>query len=314
MKPMVAAVVGPTAVGKTKLGVQIARKFNGEVISGDSMQIYRTMDIGTAKVTREEMQGIPHHMIDIKDPEESFSAAEFQRKVQSLIHEIQKRGKLPVLVGGTGLYIQATLFDFEFTEEKKDEAVMKRLEEEAAVQGPVHMYEKLQSLDPDQAAKIHPNNSRRVLRALEIYETTGKKMSEQEAAKAWDSPFTPLLIGLEMDRERLYERINNRVDQMVEEGLVEEVRRLYQAGLKDAQSMKAIGYKELIPFLEGKMELQEAVDLLKRNSRRYAKRQYTYFKNKLDVHWYEVTPEKYEDKFQTIFADLAGMIDKSGES
>lgn len=314
MKPMVAAVVGPTAVGKTKLGVQIAQKFNGEVISGDSMQIYRTMDIGTAKVTRDEMQGIPHHMIDIKDPEESFSAAEFQRKVQSLIYEIQKRGKLPVLVGGTGLYIQATLFDFEFTEEKKDEAVMKRLEEEAADQGPVHMYEKLKSLDPDQAAKVHPNNSRRVLRALEIYETTGKKMSEQEAAKAWDSPFTPLLIGLEMDRERLYERINNRVDQMVEEGLVEEVRRLYQAGLKDAQSMKAIGYKELIPFLEGEVDLQEAVDLLKRNSRRYAKRQYTYFKNKLDVHWYEVTPENYEDKFQTIFADLAGMIDKSGES
>ncbi|MCA1023146.1 tRNA (adenosine(37)-N6)-dimethylallyltransferase MiaA [Halobacillus litoralis] len=314
MKPIVAAVVGPTAVGKTKLGVQLAQKFNGEVISGDSMQIYRTMDIGTAKVTEEEMQGVPHHMIDIKDPQQDFSAAEFQKRVQSLIYEIHERGKLPVLVGGTGLYIQATLFNFEFTEEKKDETIMKRLEEEAAVHGPVYMYERLERLDPDQAAKVHPNNSRRVLRALEIYETTGKKMSEQEAAESSDSPFTPFLIGLEMDRERLYERINTRVDQMMEEGLLDEVHRLYQAGLKDAQSMKAIGYKELIPYLEGDVDLQEAVDLLKRNSRRYAKRQYTYFKNKLDVHWYEVTPENYEHKFQTIFADLAGMIDKSGES
>ncbi len=309
MKPLVISVVGPTAVGKSNLGIEIAHRFNGEVISGDSMQIYRTMDIGTAKVTKEEMQGIPHHMIDIKQPDESFSVAEFQEKVQKLIRDIYKRGKLPVLVGGTGLYIQATLFNFNFSEQKKDPVIMEKLENQLDEKGRDFMYKRLREIDPKQASRIHPNNERRVLRALELYETTGQVMSDHHQEQSQDSPFRPVLIGLEMDRERLYERINRRVDDMVEEGLLEEVQHLYHEGLKDAQSMKAIGYKELIPYLEGTCNLEEAVERLKRNSRRYAKRQYTYFKNKLDVTWYEVTPENYKEKFETILDDLAGKID-----
>ncbi|RWZ60411.1 tRNA (adenosine(37)-N6)-dimethylallyltransferase MiaA [Halobacillus fulvus] len=309
MKPFVVSVVGPTAVGKSKLGVEIARRFNGEVISGDSMQIYRTMDIGTAKVTPEETCGIPHHMIDIKNPEEEFSVAEFQRKVQALIYDISARGKLPVLVGGTGLYIQATLYDFNFSKEKKDERVIRRLEAELEKYGNEEMYRKLLEADPKQAEKIHPNNVRRVLRALEVYETTGKGLSNYKEEQHPSSPFQPILIGLEMDREELYERINRRVDQMIVEGLLEEVRQLYERGLEDAQSMKAIGYKEFVPYFKGQYDLERAIELLKRNSRRYAKRQYTYFRNKLEVSWYPVRENDYEEKFATILSDLAGMMD-----
>nr|WP_202409922.1 tRNA (adenosine(37)-N6)-dimethylallyltransferase MiaA [Halobacillus litoralis] len=306
---MVISVVGPTAVGKSNLGIRIAQRFGGEVISGDSMQIYRTMDIGTAKVTKEEMQGIPHHMIDFKDPAEQFSVAEFQQNVQALIRDIHERGKLPVLVGGTGLYIQATLFDFHFSEQKKDPSIMEKLEKEWKENGRDYMYKRLVEIDPEQAEKIHPNNERRVLRALEVYETTGQVMSDRHHQQQKESPFSPLLIGLEMDRELLYDRINHRVDQMIEQGLVKEVQHLYEQGLKDAQSMQAIGYKELIPYFEGSCTLAEAVELLKRNSRRYAKRQYTYFKNKMDINWYEVSPSNYEEKFETILGDLAGKID-----
>ncbi|SDO81043.1 tRNA (adenosine(37)-N6)-dimethylallyltransferase MiaA [Halobacillus aidingensis] len=309
MKPLVISVVGPTAVGKSNLGIRIAQCFNGEVISGDSMQIYRTMDIGTAKVTKGEMQGIPHHMIDFKDPAEHFSVAEFQENVQTLIWEIHERGKLPVLVGGTGLYIQATLFNFHFSEQKKDPSIMEKLEKEWKENGRDYMYKRLVEIDPEQAEKIHPNNERRVLRALEVYETTGQVMSERHHQQQKESPFNPLLIGLEMDRELLYDRINRRVDQMIEQGLLEEVQNLYEQGLKDSQSMQAIGYKELIPYFEGSCTLGEAIELLKRNSRRYAKRQYTYFKNKMDINWYEVSPSNYEEKFETILGDLAGKID-----
>lgn len=308
-KPKVISVVGPTAVGKSKLGVQIAKRFGGEVISGDSMQVYRSMDIGTAKVTEEEMEGIPHHMIDIKDPSDDFSVAEFQKTVQGLIYKIDENGKLPVIVGGTGLYIQATLYDFNFSETKKDDAVIKKLEEESRKRGVQHMYERLKSVDPEQADRIHPNNERRVLRAIEVYETTGKVMSDYQEEQPNVSPFQPIIIGLEMDRQQLYERINKRVDKMVDEGLVEEVRSLYDQGLEDHQSMKAIGYKELIPHFKGEYSLNEAIELLKRNSRRYAKRQYTYFRNKMDVNWYEVTEENYKEKFATILTDLAGMLE-----
>jgi tRNA dimethylallyltransferase len=309
MKPLVIAIVGPTAVGKSKLGIEIAKRFGGEIISGDSMQIYRTMDIGTAKVSHEEADGIPHHMIDIKNPDESFSVAEFQEKVQSLIKEVSSRNKIPILVGGTGLYIQATLYDFNFSEQKKDPAIIERLEREMAEKGSLYMYERLRSIDPQQAERVHPNNVRRVIRALELYETTGQVMSEYHEEQPVESPFRPILIGLEMDRDLLYERINRRVDSMVEEGLVNEVKRLYDQGFQDEQSMKAIGYKELIPYLEGFCEWNDAIELLKRNSRRYAKRQYTYFKNKMDIQWYEINLSNYEDKFETILGDLAGKID-----
>ncbi len=308
MKPLVVSVVGPTAVGKSRLGVEIAKQFSGEVISGDSMQIYRGMDIGTAKVTTKEMEEIPHHMIDIKNPQESFSVAEFQEKVQSLIVEITERGHLPVLVGGTGLYIQATLFNFNFSNQPKDEEVYKRLEEEMESEGSEAMYARLVKIDPSQAAKIHPNNERRVLRALEVHEATGKTMSEYQDQQVEDAGFRPIVIGLEMDREQLYKRINLRVDQMMKEGLLAEAEAFYRDGLEGSQSMKAIGYKEFIPYLKGEYSLDRAVELLKRNSRRYAKRQYTYFRNKMQVQWYEVSEENYKDKFTTILRDLAGMM------
>ncbi|MFD2925648.1 tRNA (adenosine(37)-N6)-dimethylallyltransferase MiaA [Halobacillus naozhouensis] len=311
MKQKVVSIVGPTAVGKSRLGIEVAKHFNGEVISGDSMQIYRGMDIGTAKVTEEEMNGVVHHMIDIKNPNQSFSVAEFQKRVQSLIEEIASRGKCPVLVGGTGLYIEATLYNFNFSNQEKDERVLDRLEKQLQECGNEQMYERLASVDPVQAEKIHPNNKRRVLRALEVYETTGKTMSEYQEQQKSESPFHPILIGLEMERELLYERINGRVDQMMEEGLLDEVQMLFGRGLEGSQSMSAIGYKEFIPYFKGEYTLSQAVELLKRNSRRYAKRQYTYFKNKLNVNWYEIHPNYYKAKFEKILNDLAGMLEES---
>ncbi|MGP4075174.1 tRNA (adenosine(37)-N6)-dimethylallyltransferase MiaA [Halobacillus sp. K22] len=308
MKPLVISVVGPTAVGKSKLGVEIAKRFEGEIISGDSMQVYKSMDIGTAKVTEQEMQGVPHHLIDIKEPDESFSVAEFQRTVQHLIRTISSQGKLPVIVGGTGLYIQATLFNFNFSEEKRDEQVIKRLEKEASDYRLDSLYRRLQSVDPEQAEKVHPNNERRVLRALEVYETTGKVMSDYQKQQSDESPFHPVIIGLEMEREELYNRINRRVDQMVEEGLIAEVKRLYEKGYEHTQAMKAIGYKEFIPYFNGEYNMDRAIELLKRNSRRYAKRQYTYFRNKMNVRWYQISEQGYEEKFETILNDLAGMM------
>jgi len=308
MKQPVVAIVGPTAVGKTKLSVEVAKKFNGEIISGDSMQIYKDMDIGTAKVTEEEKQGVPHYMVDIKEPDEGFSVAEFQDKVQGYIETISSKGKLPIIVGGTGLYIQSVLYDFQFSDEGSDEDFRKSLEEKVQLEGVEPYFKKLQSIDPEQAAKVHPNNVRRVIRALEVYETTGMTMTEYQAMQKQESPYNPILIGLEMDREKLYERINNRVDDMMEEGLLKEVHMLIERGYVSSQSMQAIGYKEFIPYFNGERSLEEAVFLLKRNSRRYAKRQYTYFRNKMDVDWYEITVETAREKFEEILNDLAGKL------
>ncbi|MCP3031277.1 tRNA (adenosine(37)-N6)-dimethylallyltransferase MiaA [Halobacillus sp. A1] len=311
MKPSVVSVVGPTAVGKSELAVKIAETFNGEIISGDSMQIYRRMDIGTAKITKEEMRGIPHHMIDIKDPEESFSVAEFQLNVRSLIEEITNRNRLPIIVGGTGLYIQAALYDFNFSDHERDRTIYRVLEKEAAERGIDAIYQRLKEVDPKQADKIHPNNERRVLRALEVYEKTGQTMSDYQADQKGDSPFTPILIGLEMGRTELYERINYRVDLMIEQGLEAEVRSLFEEGLENSQSMKAIGYKEFIPYFKGEYTYERAIELLKRNSRRYAKRQFTYFRNKLNVNWYAVQPNEKNDKIEKILRDLAGMLEET---
>ncbi|QHE52279.1 tRNA (adenosine(37)-N6)-dimethylallyltransferase MiaA [Pontibacillus sp. HMF3514] len=308
MKQNVVAIVGPTAVGKTKLSVEVAKRFNGEIISGDSMQIYKSMDIGTAKVTEEEKQGVPHYMVDIKQPDEGFSVAEFQEKVQGYIDEIAAKGKLPIIVGGTGLYIQSVLYDFQFSDEGSDENFRQSLEAKIEEEGIQPYYEKLQSIDPEQAAKVHPNNVRRVIRALEVYETTGMTMTEYQEKQKQESPYNPILIGLEMEREKLYERINNRVDKMMDEGLLEEVKALYHQGYANSQSMQAIGYKEFIPYFEGERSLEDAVFLLKRNSRRYAKRQYTYFRNKLDINWYEITVESAREKFEEILNDLAGKL------
>ncbi|KGX88360.1 tRNA (adenosine(37)-N6)-dimethylallyltransferase MiaA [Pontibacillus litoralis] len=308
MKQTIIAIVGPTAVGKTRLSVEIARRYNGEIISGDSMQIYKHMDIGTAKVTTEEQQGVPHYMLDIKQPDESFSVAEFQRRVQRHIEEISSRGKLPIIVGGTGLYIQSVLYDFQFSEQERDEEFRAELEAQMACEGIEPLMEKLKEVDPKQAAKVHPNNKRRVLRALEVYEKTGMTMSEYQEKQKKDSPYNPILIGLHMEREALYNRINQRVDLMIEQGLVEEVSHLYNQGFEHAQSMQAIGYKEMVPYIKGEIALEDAIATLKQNSRRYAKRQLTYFRNKLHVDWYEVSEQTVTKKFEEILTDLAGKL------
>ncbi|EJS04004.1 tRNA (adenosine(37)-N6)-dimethylallyltransferase MiaA [Bacillus mycoides] len=285
----VAVIIGPTAVGKTKLSIDLAKALNGEVISGDSMQIYRTMDIGTAKVTTDEMDGIPHYMIDIKDPEDSFSVAEFQERVRKCIREITERGKLPIIVGGTGLYIQSVLFDYQFTDEAGDATYREQMEKLALEHGVEYVHKKLQEVDPESAERIHANNVRRVIRALEIFHTTGEKMSNQLEKQENELLYDVSLIGLTMDREMLYDRINLRVNLMIEQGLLEEVKGLHERGVRDCQSIQAIGYKEIYDYFENRVSLEEAVSQLKTNSRRYAKRQLTWFRNKMDVTWFDVT-------------------------
>ncbi|HEX6593560.1 MAG TPA: tRNA (adenosine(37)-N6)-dimethylallyltransferase MiaA [Bacillota bacterium] len=308
MKQTVIAIVGPTAVGKTKLSIEVAETFNGEIISGDSMQVYKGMDIGTAKITPSEMRNIPHYMIDCKQPDEPFSVVDFQQSVKEYIKDISSRNKLPIIVGGSGLYIQSIVYDYNFSKQKRDEQLTKRLEEQIKEEGVMPLYHRLQEIDPQQAKKIHPNNHRRVIRALEVYKTTGLTMSEYHEKQQKQSPYHMKLIGLRMDRKILYERINNRVDQMMNDGLLEEVKYFFDQGLENCQSMKAIGYKEFIPYFKGEQSLERSVELLKRNSRRYAKRQYTWFKNKLDVDWYSLHPETIYNKFTIILKDIEGFL------
>lgn len=310
VKKTVIAIVGPTAVGKTKLSIEIAKKFNGEIISGDSMQVYRGMDIGTAKVTKAEQDDIPHYMLDIKDPNEPFTAAEFQKKVRTYINTITDKRKLPIVVGGSGLYVQSILYDYNFSVGKRDEQMTEQLEQLVNKHGIMSLYEQLLAIDPQQAEKIHPNNHRRVIRAIEIYKTTGKTMTELQKDQTTRSPFNPIVIGLQMDRQLLYNRINERVDKMIHNGLVEEVKTLYEHGYEQTQAMRAIGYKELIPYIKQEKSLKQCIDLLKRNSRRFAKRQYTWFKNKMDVQWYTITPETYNKVFPIIYSDVNSLINK----
>ncbi|MEH7333509.1 tRNA (adenosine(37)-N6)-dimethylallyltransferase MiaA [Neobacillus drentensis] len=288
-KQKLLVIIGPTAVGKTKLSIEMAKQFNGEIISGDSMQIYRGMDIGTAKITQEEMEGIPHHLIDIKEPNENFSVAEFQSLVRAKIEEIAKMGKLPIIAGGTGLYIQSVIYDYQFSDVSGDEQFRQQLEQRAKEIGNEALYKELSEVDPESAAQIHPNNVRRVIRALEIYHLTGKTMQEFQRTQEPDLMYDTALIGLTMERDMLYERINARVDLMMEQGLLDEVKSLYHQGLRDCQSIQAIGYKEIYEYLDGKVSLHDAVEILKQNSRRYAKRQLTWFRNKMDVKWFDMT-------------------------
>ncbi|WLR52416.1 tRNA (adenosine(37)-N6)-dimethylallyltransferase MiaA [Bacillus tianshenii] len=308
MKEKVLAIVGPTAVGKTKLGVELAKRLNGEVISGDSMQIYRSMDIGTAKATEEERQGIVHHMLDIKDFHESFSVAEFQSRVQKHIQEIQSRGRLPIIVGGTGLYIQSVLYDYRFSEATGDDELRRELEVYATEHGNDALHRKLQEVDPQAAENIHPNNVRRVVRALEVYRTTGMTMTDYQKQQSAQPRYQHAIIGLTSDREQLYERINTRVDEMVSEGLVDEVKRLYEQGLSGTQASQAIGYKEIIEAIEGKCTMEEAVEQLKQNSRRYAKRQFTWFKNKMAIEWFDLTEGDFDKKVEEILEYIAGKL------
>ena len=288
----VLCIVGPTAVGKTKMSIELAKQLNGEIISGDSMQIYRGMDIGTAKATMDERQGIPHHLIDEKNPDEPYSVAAFQQTVRAKIEEIKSRGKLPIIVGGTGLYIKSVLYDYEFAGESEskevDEAKYGHLSNE-------ELHAKLATVDEAGAKDIHPNNRKRVIRALEIYETSGVKKSEMIEKQEHKMIYDACLIGLTDDRTVLYDRINKRVDVMYETGLVEEVKALFDEGIPaESQSIRAIGYKELYDYFKGLISLEESKELIKRNSRRYAKRQYTWFNNQMDVTWFKVDVQHFD--------------------
>ncbi len=289
-------LIGPTAVGKTKLSIELAKKLNAEIISGDSMQIYREMDIGTAKITKKEMDGVPHHLMDIKNYDESFSVAEFQQLVRNLITEIHRRGKMPMIVGGTGLYIQSVLYEYEFANAPNDEVYREHLEQLAKQDG-AKVYQMLEQIDLESAKRIHPNNARRVIRALEIYHCTNKTMTEWQELQTKKLCYDVVLIGLTMDREKLYERINKRVDLMIEQGLLDEVKKLYDRNFF-GQSIHAIGYKEMYDYFSGKRSLEEAVEQLKQNSRNYAKRQLTWFRNQLPVHW--IDAESTEEIFRYI--------------
>lgn len=262
----VIAVCGPTAVGKTRMGVSLAEALHGEVISGDSMQIYRTMDIGTAKVTEEEMQGIIHHMIDIKNPDETFSVSEFQKEVRHYIDTID----MPIVVGGTGLYIKGALYDYTFEETESKHEIKAKYAHYTNEE--LHQY--LASFDPQSALDLHPNNRQRVLRAIEIYEESGKRKSDILEAQEHKPVYDIYFVGLTLPRPILYDRINKRVDLMIEQGLEEEVKKIYDSGLsRNAQSMKAIGYKEWFDYFEGSKTKEQIIEEIKKHSRNYAKRQ-----------------------------------------
>ena len=298
----VIVVIGPTSVGKTKMGVALAKKLNGEVISGDSMQVYRQMDIGTAKVTIEEMEGVTHHCIDILDPKDQYSVHDFQQTVRKQITEITNRGHVPIIVGGTGLYIKAALYDYTFSEmENNHDEINKKYKDYTNEK----LYAHLKQIDEESAKILHFNNRRRVLRAIEIYEQTGQKKSEmineQEHICLYDAYF----VGLTLPRELLYERINLRVDLMMKNGLQGEMESLIKQGLtRENQSMKAIGYKEWFDYFEGKCDLNEVSENIKKHSRQYAKRQYTWFKNQFDVHWYDVCLENFSKTIEEVSRDL----------
>ncbi len=285
-KPKVLAVVGPTASGKTWLGVELAKIYGGEVISADSMQIYKGMDIASAKPSAEEMQGIPHHLIDFLDRDVTFSAADYVKLANEKIEDVLSRGKMPIIVGGTGLYIDSLLENVKFSEGGSDEAYRAELYAFAENEGNDALYARLVQADAEAAENIHPNNLVRVVRALEVCHVTGRKFSELKAeSKLTESPYNSMIFGLNYhDRQKLYDKINLRVDIMVQNGLVDEARELWKmSGMKTAAN--AIGYKELIPFFENMMSLEECIDKIKQETRRYAKRQLTWFRKNERIEW-----------------------------
>ena len=287
MKQPLVILTGPTAVGKSDLSIKLAKQINGEIISADSMQVYRGMDIGSAKIRPEEMQGIRHYLIDELDPKEPFHVVKFQELAKKYMKEIWRRGQTPILVGGTGFYIQAVLYDIDFTENGEDDSYRRELERIAVEKGADFLHQMLITVDPQAAMQIHANNIKRVIRALEFYHETGTQISqhnEQERQKV--SPYNAAYFVLNDDRSAIYQRINRRVDLMMEAGLVEEVERLRKSGCtRDMVSMQGLGYKEILDYLEGICPLEEAVYTIKRDTRHFAKRQLTWFKRERDVIW-----------------------------
>ncbi len=286
-KQKLVVITGPTAVGKTKLSIELAKRIGGEIISADSMQVYKYMNIGTDKISADKMEGVPHHLIDFLDPHEDFNVFIFQKLVKEAIEGIAKREKVPIIVGGTGFYIQAVLYDIDFTETDEDETYRHELEKRALKEGVHVLHEELRAVDPESADAIHENNSKRVIRALEYYKKTGKKISEHNTEQHQrTSPYDFKYFVLTDDREVLYSRIEKRVDQMIDEGLEAEVKELLAMDIpKEATSMQGLGYREMIGYLEGEYDLDRAVYLIKRNTRHFAKRQLTWFKRERDVIW-----------------------------
>lgn len=308
-KPLI-VLAGPTAVGKTALSVKLAKKINGAVVSADSMQVYKGMDIGSAKITPEEMDGVPHYLIDVLEPNEEFHVVRFQEMAKDAMKKIWQAGQIPILTGGTGFYIQAVLYDIDFTEEEEDPVYRKHLEEYAEINGNDALHHMLQKVDAASAAKIHPNNRKRVIRALEFYNRTGTPISEHnEKEAARPSPYNFRYFVLNDDRAEIYRKIDLRVDQMLKAGLINEVRALKEKGCtKDMVAMQGLGYKEIFAFLDGEITLDEAVYILKRDTRHFAKRQLTWFRREQDVIW--INRQDFNGNDDKILAFMMQKSDK----
>lgn len=311
MKPLV-ILAGPTAVGKTELSIRLAKRINGAIISADSMQVYKYMDIGSAKIMPDEMEGVKHYLIDELDPSDEFNIVRFQQMAKDALKEIYANGQIPIVAGGTGFYIQAILYDIDFTHQDSDEAFRKEMADYAAEYGAEALHEKLKEIDPVSYKTIHANNTKRVIRALEYYRMTGQPISthnEQEHQKV--SPYNFAYFVLTDDRKHLYDRIDYRVDLMMKKGLVDEVKNLYDMGYhKDMVSMQGLGYKELLSYLDGECSLEEAVYIIKRETRHFAKRQLTWFRRERDVIWLDKSAYQYND--QRILTDMCRMLQEKG--
>ncbi|WP_405382820.1 tRNA (adenosine(37)-N6)-dimethylallyltransferase MiaA [Phascolarctobacterium sp.] len=306
MKEKVVVILGATATGKSHCAIEIAKKYHGEIISGDSMLVYRDMNIGTAKPTAEELASVPHHLVDILPADAKFSVVDFKEQAERLIAEITARGHLPIIAGGTGLYIKALLENYSFNSAEEDSDLRRQLEQEAAEQGAEAFYARLQALDPQAAAGIHPNNVRRVVRAMESA-LQGDTVAQSAAV---EMPYDALVIGLDMERSALYDRINRRVDLMLEAGLVEEVRSLLDAGVSpDCQSMQSIGYRQMVWYLRDGMPYEEAVDKLKQATRNFAKRQVTWYKKMPYINWLQLDPEP---DYVTVVGRICEMLVERG--
>ena len=300
-------LTGPTAVGKTDLSIKLSKSLNAEIISADSMQIYKYMDIGSAKVTKEEMDGVVHYMIDEVTPDVPFSVSEFQMRSEKYIEEINKKGKNVLITGGTGLYLNSLIYNMDFAKSNANNEIREKLEQELAENGIDYMHEKLRGLDEEAANRIHKNNTKRVIRAIEVC-MSGQKMNDFSKDLRYNEKYKPIIIVLNRDREVLYQRINKRVDIMLENGLLDEVKKLLEMGYtKDMISMQGIGYKEMIKYLDGEYTYDEAIEIIKRDSRRYAKRQLTWFKRYQDAKWFDL--DKYQD-IEILKEDIINHIEK----
>ena len=293
-KPKVIVICGPTASGKTALSIELAKKINGEIVSSDSMQIYNHMDIGTAKPSEEEMQGIKHYLIDFVSPEERYSVADYKKDAKKAIKEILKKGKIPIIVGGTGLYLDSLIYEIEYQNIEFDESYRLELEKQVEENGLEKLYEEAKKIDPQAIEKISPNDKKRILRILEIYHATGKNKTEQEKeSRKKEVEYDYKVYALNWDREKLYERINKRVDIMIEQGLIEEVKKIYNKYDKFPTAMQGLGYKEVVEYLEGKTIKEEMIEKIKQETRRYAKRQLTWFRKNKQTIWLDA-----QDKIQ----------------